>query len=100
MSSIIPEGRFLVTRTYRSKNGKYYFKFEFVDRGHHIDIYCTSHPSLMGRDSNPRETHLYDSGRLCFVVGKEPRTQQRAEDLASNWAEYFVEYIRTGIPQI
>lgn len=81
---------------YRSKNGRYYFKFKFVNLGSQINIYCTNHPSLNGRDSAPGKTHLYGSGKVCFVEGRAPRTQRRAEQLASQWAEYFLEYRRTG----
>ena len=84
---------------YRSKNGRHYFNFTFVQSGGHIDIYCHGHPSLNGQDSDPAKTHLYRSGKLCFVAGKEPRTQGRAEKLAAQWAEYFCKYRKTGKTQ-
>lgn len=86
-------------RTYRSKNGCYYFKFRFVKSGTYIAVYCDDHPSIAGRDSDPAKTHLFRSGKLCFVSGKEPRSQTRAEALAAQWAEYFLEYRRTGKAQ-
>jgi len=97
MNSVIPSGTFYgETKTYRSKNRLSYFIFEFVRNGSRIDIYCKRHPSLDGRSSNPEKTHLFHSGKLCFAEGKEPRTQSRAEKLAAQWAEYFLEYQRTG----
>jgi hypothetical protein len=33
------------------------------------------------------------------VAGRGPRDQARAEELAKQWAEYFLEYRRTGIVQ-
>ncbi len=87
------------TKTYRSKDGQHYFKFEFKDCGTRIDIYCWQHPSLNGRDSAPEKTHLFRSGKICFVSGHEPKSQSRAEQLAGQWAEYYLEYRRTGKTQ-
>ena len=100
MNIKIIEGVFSSTsKTYRSKNGKHLFKFNFTNNGNHIDIFCPSHPSLNGRDSDPRKTHIFSSKRLCFFKEREPKNQSRAENLACQWAEYFLEYRRTGKPQ-
>ena len=100
MNSVILSGTFYSeTKTYCSKNGSEYFFFKFVTNGSHVDIYCTKHPSLNGRNSNPEKTHLFRSGKLCFVGGKEPKTKSSAEKLAAQWAEYFLEYRRTGRTQ-
>lgn len=81
---------------YRSKKGRYYFNFEFINTDSHIDIFCRNHPPLNGRDSDVVKTHLFSSGKICFVSGKEPRTQARAEQLAAQFAEYYANYILTG----
>jgi hypothetical protein len=86
-------------KCYRSKDGREYFNFTFVPRGNQIEIYCTRHPSLNGHDTDPRKTHIFASGKLCFVGGHEPHTQDRAEHLAAQWAEYILEYRRTGAAQ-
>lgn len=88
-----------IKRYYRSKHGRDFFNFRFKDRGDHVDIFCLLHPPLNGRDPDVNKTHLFSSGRLCFVSGREPRSQARAEVLAAQWAEYFLEYRRTGITQ-
>lgn len=88
-----------ITRHYRAKDGQSNFVFEFVNMGSYFDIYCKVRPPLGGRDPSVVKTHLYDDDRICFVAGKEPRTYTRAEELAGQWAEYFLEYRRTGIPQ-
>jgi len=90
---------FGIKKFYRSKNGRHYFNFKFVKRKNYIDIYCTHHPPLNGQDSNPSKTHLFRSGKLCFVSGREAYSQARAEQLATQWAEYFLEYRRTGCAQ-
>jgi hypothetical protein len=86
-------------RVYRSSNGQSFFKFAFAPEADHVAIYCLAHPPLEGRDPDPNKTHLFSSGKLCFVAGREPRDQSRAEELARQWAEYFLEYRRTGITQ-
>ena len=88
-----------LTRFYRSKDGQCYFNFKFVCRGGCVDIYCLLHPRLNGRDRDVNKTHLFSSGQLCFVSGREPSSQARAEELAAQWAEYYLEYRRTGITQ-
>ena len=97
MNTKILEGLFHSTeKVYRSKNGSYYFTFNFFEKSNHIDVFCTKHPSFNGKSSNPRKTHLFHSGKICFVDGREPKTQTRAEVLAAQWAEYFLDYRQTG----
>lgn len=84
---------------YRSRDGRSIFKFSFAPEGDHIAVSCLAHPPLNGRDPSPHKLHLFSSGRLCFVQGREPEDQDRAEELAAQWAEYFLEYRRTGIAQ-
>jgi hypothetical protein len=88
-----------IVKHYRSRDGGSYFKFAFAPEDGHIAIHCLSHPPLGGRDPDVNKTHLFSSGKICFVSGREPRDQARAEELARQWAEYFLEYRRTGIPQ-
>jgi len=99
MNAIIFPGIFSAINTYRSKNGLHYFYFNFFDQGKYIDIYCTRHPSLNGRDSRVSKTHLYSSGKICFVNGREPHSPREARRRAKEWAEYILEYIRTGKAQ-
>ena len=82
--------------TYRSRCGRHYFLFRFVRVGDHIDIYCTRRPPLNGQASDPHKTHLFSSGKVCLVKGREPRSKARAEELARNFAEYYLRYRRTG----
>jgi hypothetical protein len=84
---------------YRSEDGRYLFRFDFIPEGDCIEIHCLRHPGFAGRDPDVHKTHLYSSGKICFVSGREPRDQRRAEELAKQWAEYVLEYRRTGIAQ-
>jgi len=86
-------------KAYRSMDGRSIFQFQFFRELDHIAVYCLLHPSLQGRDPAPHKTHLYASGKLCFVPGQEPRSQGRAEALAKQWAEYLLEYAKTGVAQ-
>lgn len=88
-----------MTKHYRSKDGTSIFKFTFAPENGHIAVFCLAHPSLNGRDPSPHKTHLFSSGRLCFVSGHEPRDERRAEQLAQQWAEYFLDYRKTGVAQ-
>ena len=97
MNTKIVKGIFCSTKkTYRSKNGSHYFTFKFIGRVSHIDVFCAKHPSFNGQSSNPHKTHLFHSGKVCFITGREPKTQSRAEELAAQWAEYFLDYRQTG----
>ena len=84
---------------YRSEDGRSMFTFRFDDVDGHIDIYCVMHPPLNGRDPDPHKTHLFSSGKVCLVTGHEPRSLGRAEQLAKQWAEYFLSYRASGIVQ-
>lgn len=88
-----------VIKHYRSKDGRAIFKFSFAPQGDHVAVYCLSHPPLNGRDPSVSKLHLFSSGQLCFVEGRAPKDMRRAEQLAGQWAEYFLEYRRTGIAQ-
>ncbi|MBI9017055.1 MAG: hypothetical protein JEZ07_07340 [Phycisphaerae bacterium] len=89
----------MASETYRSKNGQHYFKFRFVQNGSICNIYCDKHPGFNGKNTNPEKTHLFRSGKICFYAGKEPANIQKARKLAGQWAEYMLEYRRTGITQ-
>lgn len=88
-----------VAKHYRSKKTGHPFTFRFVELKGAIDVYVIARPSLNGQDPSVVKTHLYESGKICFVEGKAPQTQKRAEELAGQWAEYFCEYRRTGVAQ-
>jgi hypothetical protein len=87
------------TKYYRSADGRWMFQFAFAPESDEIAVYCLAHPPLGDRDPDPHKTHLFSSGKLCFVEGRGPRDQDRAEELARQWAEYFLEYRRTGVAQ-
>lgn len=100
INTIIIKGKFMgLKKTYLSKNGLHFFWFDFIKKNNHIDVYCTKHPSFNGQSSSASKIHLYSSGKICFVQGKEPRSEWEAQKRAKEWAEYFLEYRRTGKAQ-
>lgn len=61
----------------------------------HWDIHAIESPH------NPQDTsvsicHLYSSGEVCVMAGKEPRTLDRALAIAFFWMDGYSAYIRTG----
>ncbi|MGE3600786.1 MAG: hypothetical protein AB7N70_35130 [Dehalococcoidia bacterium] len=84
-------------RKYRPVGSNDEFRFTFVDRGRHVDIFCTQHPGFGGRDPSVTKTHIYGSRELCFHEGMKPRSQAEAELRAAQWAAYLVNYIATGV---
>ncbi len=89
----------MTAQTYRSRDGRHLFTFRFESNGSEVEIYCSRHPSLGERDSDCQKTHIFNSGKLCFVSGRAPQTMSRAQNLARQWAEYLIDYIRTGVAQ-
>lgn len=81
---------------YKSKIGSHYFAFKFVNKGGYFDIFCLNRPSLNGKSASPSKTHLYHSGKICFVSGREPNTISCAKKLTAQWAEYYSDYRITG----
>jgi len=84
---------------YRTLDGAHYFSFRVVQRNDYFDIFVEKHPGFNGQDTNPHKTHLFYDGRICIAAGAEPRDLPRALKLSKNWAEYLLEYRRTGIAQ-
>jgi len=78
-----------IAKRYLAKDGRSWFRFVFVQDGGRVDIYCRTRPPLT-RDPGVATTHVYQSGRICFVAGREPRTQSEAERLVKTWAEYYL----------
>lgn len=64
-----------------------------------MQVFCSKYPIPRGRSLSAHKTHIFDSGKLCFVQGRAPRTVDRAKELAAQWAEYILEYAKTGEAQ-
>ncbi len=86
-------------QTYRTNDGRNFFKFEFVKVGSTYRVYILSGMSYGSRDAGPHASHRFtDSARnlhyICF--DPEPRTLRDAFNVASGWAENTQRYIETG----
>lgn len=89
----------MTTQTYRSLDGRHLFTFRFERTSSEVEVFCSRHPDLGSRDTDTHKTHIFGSGKLCFVSGRAPQTMSRAQELARQWAEYLIDYIRTGVAQ-
>ena len=88
--------------TYRTRDGKAYFKFSYhrVQYGFEIDIH--SHPSYRTRSTDMETIHRLASSReapykICVYASHRPKTLQEAKNLSIAYAEYTWEYIKTGV---
>jgi len=91
---------------YRTKDGKGYFQFSYhkIKEGgrtyYEIDIHKT--PSYRNLNSSSHTTHWLPCDRpagkkMCFHVGKEPKTLALAKKYSCDYSELNWHYIRTGI---
>ncbi len=86
--------------TYRTKDGKAYYRFRYVDIGGKFEIDILEQPSYRNRDSSAHITHRLPSSRggrkICVTAGCEPTTIGAAHSLSKQWAELTHEYIKSG----
>jgi hypothetical protein len=86
--------------TYRTQDGRSYYKFRYVKVGSHYEIDIISQPTYSNRNSSQHTAHWLPSSRggrmICVSRGKEPRTLDGAKSLSTGWAELTNTYIKTG----
>jgi len=87
------------TQTYRTNDGRGYFKFEFVQVGSVYRVYILTGMAYGSRATDAHATHRYfDSARhlhyICF--DPDPRTLRDAYNVASGWAERTKRYVESG----
>ncbi len=102
----IPKGRFEAQGTYRTRNGKGLFTFDFVkDQGLPYEIDILSMPSYGGRNQSVVLTHRLPSSRpgvdMMICIADEHKhklnTLEAAQDIAIAWSELTMTYIEQGI---
>ncbi|QGY44852.1 hypothetical protein GM418_14600 [Maribellus comscasis] len=86
--------------SYRTKDGKGVFKFQYMDRGSYFDIDIIEEPA-QSRNKPDHICHRLPArtaGRkkICFDVGKSPTTISQAKGYSTQWAELIQTYITTG----
>ncbi|MBP6237606.1 MAG: hypothetical protein KA536_15760 [Saprospiraceae bacterium] len=87
--------------SYRTKDGRSIFKFQYARVGNYYEIDILSHPHYGSRNASQQIAHWLPSLRsggkkICVSIGKEPRTLDAAKDLSIGWAELTNIYIKTG----
>jgi len=70
------------------------FEFTLLTAGYY-QIRALRYP-VDPRNGGPAVNHLYDDGKICVAVGREPRTLERAIAIATLWAYRYSDYVRTG----
>jgi hypothetical protein len=83
---------------YRTKDGQADYKFSFEkESSSNWRAYILSQPSYRGRAEDADSTHrLTNKGRKYICWTDRLKTQEQAESVASVWADYTQDYIRTG----
>jgi len=88
--------------TYRTRDGKAYFEFRFVDVGSNIEIDIGPMPSYGSRSCDSHTTHRLPSSRrgerICVGDESAIKTLSIAKRTAMAWAEQTWRYIKDGIP--
>ncbi|MBP6301872.1 MAG: hypothetical protein KBB37_01825 [Bacteroidia bacterium] len=99
---IPPGGWRAVIDTYRSKNGRYFFKFRFYPVGTYYDVDIMAMPDYNGRANDLHTTHRLRSERsdceykICFGNPSTMSDLDTARRWAASWSELTVKYIETG----
>ena len=93
------------TDTYRTRDGRAYFKFRFVPQGFfftHWEIDILAMPSYGGRSEGLHETHRLPSDRsdcryrVCIGDESSVSSLSDARRWAGSWAEETWKYIQWG----
>ena len=88
--------------TYRTKDGKAYFDFRFVEVGSRVEIDIVKTPSYGNRSRNSHKTHRLRSSRggdkICVGDESAIKNLSVAKKTATAWAEQTWRYINTGAP--
>jgi hypothetical protein len=86
--------------TYRTKDGRALYKFNYVDIGGKSEIDILDQPSYGRRDTSAHLIHRLPSARggqkICISSGHEPKTLDGAKTISMQWAELTHTYILTG----
>lgn len=85
---------------YRTKDGRAYFKFRFVQAGSRYEMDIIQMPSYGSRSQSQHNTHRLNSNRggsrVCVGDASSVRSLSDARKWARNWCEETWKYIQTG----
>ena len=85
--------------TYRTQDGKHYYKFDYILEGSYWIVQIISQPSYKELDSSLSITHrMQDEVGKLLIKFKEPHkvdTLPKAQTLSMFWAEATTSYILT-----
>ena len=88
---------------YKTRDGKAVFTFSYEQEIGYYDVIIHEHPFYNGRDEFPSIAHWNESDlspinrKICFNIGKEPKTLEKAKKISMEWSELTWNYILTGV---
>lgn len=88
---------------YKTRDGKAVFTFSYEQEIGHFEIVIHDHPSYNGRDESSGVAHWLPcdespiNRRICFNIGKEPKTLEKAKKISMEWSELTWTYILSGV---
>ena len=88
---------------YKTRDGKALFTFSYEQEIGHLEVAIHDHPNYNGRDESSGVAHWLPcdespiNRRICFSIGKEPKTLEKAKKVSMEYAELTWTYILTGI---
>ncbi len=88
---------------YKTIDAKAIFAFSYEYQMGHYEIVIHEHPSYGHRNSGSVIAHWLPcddspiNKKVCFTVGKEPNTLEKAKNISKQFAELTWNYIQTGI---
>ncbi|MCQ4141608.1 hypothetical protein [Chryseobacterium sp. EO14] len=88
---------------YKTKDGRAIFSFSYEYVTDHYEIPIHSHPDYNGRDESSQVAHWLNCSespinrKICFTIGNEPKTLEKAKKISMEYAELTWTYIKTGI---
>lgn len=88
---------------YKTRDGRAVFTFSYEQEMGYYDIIIHDHPSYNGQLDLPSIAHWNESDlspinrKICFNIGKEPKTLEKAKKMSMAWSEVTWTYILTGI---
>ena len=88
---------------YKTRDGRAVFTFSYEYEMGYYDILIHDHPSYNGRNDIPSVAHWLPcdespiNRKICFTIGKEPKTLEKAKKISMEWSELTWTFILTGV---
>lgn len=84
-----------LVKEYRDTATRDRYRFKFVERNGHYDIYCIDRP----RDPHHADsavTHLFAGGKICVASSVKVSTLSMAKAIATHWMMAYSQFVRSA----